>query len=248
VVTKKVRQRGRRTAVARTPRSGAGGALVLRNQTGSLLHVALAPVASTLRATVGRLRLDDELPQRISVVSAIRGEGVTFISRSLALVLANDTGNEVCLVDLNWRAPGKWSPEIDDHPGLADVLRGRVSLQKALVPTGHPALTILPAGEATLEEIPVFAAGSGLGDVLEELDRRFEYVVLDVPALHAASEALTLAAQADAVAVVVRQGVTSDGQVKSALEQLGAAPVLGVVLNAYATAVPNSVLRRVPTA
>lgn len=244
---KKFRNRGRGSA-ARGSRSGSGGFVVMRSEAGEMLHVSLPPVTSTLRATVARLRLDDELPQRLGLVSAIRGEGVTFISRSLALVLANDTGKNVCIVDLNWWAPAKWHPGIDDHRGLADVLRGAVSLEEALLPTADPALSILPAGEASMEETPVFAAGSALSMVLDELDIRFDHVVFDLPALHAASEALTLAALTDSVAVVVRQGVTSEGQVKAALDELDGLSVLGVILNAYKTDVPSVIMRRVPTA
>jgi Mrp family chromosome partitioning ATPase len=245
VATRTTRRRGRRPSRGR---SAAGEALVLRSQGGELLHVSLPPVTSTLRATIARLRLANELPQRLGLVSAIRGEGVTFISRSLALVLANDTGKDVCIVDLNWRAPAAWGSEVDGGRGLADVLRGTASVNEVLVPTGNPALSILPAGESVLEEHPIFASSPELGMALEDLDRRFDHVVLDLPALHVASEALTLAAEADAVAVVVRQGVTSEGQVQAALEQLDDVPVLGVILNAFATKVPNVIMRRFPPA
>jgi Mrp family chromosome partitioning ATPase len=248
VANKRPRRRHRGLSTARRGRSASGEALVLRSEGGELLHVSLPPVTSTLRATIARLRLADQLPQRLGVVSAIRGEGVTFISRSLALVLANDTGKDVCMVDLNWRAPAKWNDEIDGGRGLADVLRGSLALTEALVPTDNPALWILPAGEASLEEGPIFASSSELNMVLEDVDRRFDYVILDLPALHVASEALTLAAEADAVAVVVRQGVTPEGQVKAALEELDGVPVLGVILNAYSTNVPNVIMRRVPPA
>lgn len=243
---KKSRHRRPQPSSARASRAGAG-LLALRSRDGEVLHVSLPPVTSTLRATVARLRLADELPQRLGVVASIRGEGVTFISRSLALVLANDSGKNVCVVDLNWWSPHRWGSAVDGHRGMADVLRGRSSLHEVLVPTGNPALSILPAGEATMDEVPVFASSEALSDVLEQLDRRFDHVILDLPALHAASEALTLAAHADSVAVVVRQGVTSESQVKAALEQLHGVPVLGVVLNQYTTSVPSVIRRRVPT-
>lgn len=248
MATKRPRRRYRGLSTARRPRSAAGEALVLRSEGGDLLHVSLPPVTSTLRATIARLRLADQLPQRMGVVSAIRGEGVSFISRSLALVLANDTGKDVCIVELNWRAPAKWNAEIDGGRGLADVLRGSLDANEALVPTDNPAFWILPAGESSIEEGPIFASSPELGMVLEDLDGRFDYVILDLPALHVASEALTLAAEADAVAVVVRQGVTPEGQVKGALEDLAGVPVLGVILNAYTTSVPDVIMRRIPIA
>jgi Mrp family chromosome partitioning ATPase len=239
--TKQARTGGRR--------SGRGGdvPLALRSRAGELLHVSLPVVSSTLRATIARLRLADELPATLGVVSAMRGEGVTYISRSLALVLANDSGADVCVVDLNWRTPAAWGGTIDTRPGLADVVRGTASLDDVIVPTAERALSIVPAGRTTLDEVPVFAAGSTLASVLADLGRRFDHLVLDVPALHAAPEALTLAAHADAVAVVVRQGVTAESQVASALDELDGVPVLGVVLNDYSTKVPKFIMQRVPT-
>ena len=197
MATKPTRSHARVRAQPRGPRPGTGETLVLRSQSGELLHVAPPRVTSAFRATVARLRLADDLPIRFGVVSAIRGEGVTFISRALALVLANNRDN-VCLVDLNWRHPGTWGPQIDGRPGLAEVLRGSASINDTIVPTSDPALTVLPAGDTTIEEPPVFASSPELADVLEELDRRFDQIVIDLPALHASSEALTLAAHADA--------------------------------------------------
>jgi Mrp family chromosome partitioning ATPase len=238
------RRRGNRQS--RAPRTATGDTLVARSHSGDLLHVALPKVSSALRATVAKLRLGGELPYRIGVVSALRGEGATFISRALALVLANDTREKVCLVELNWRHPAKWSPGFDARAGIADVLRGTASLDEALAVTSDSSLTILPAGHAAIEEPPVFASSAELEQVLDELERRFDQVVIDLPAINATSEALTLAAYADAVALVVRQGVTSDTQVRLALEQLEGVPVLGVVLNAFETKVPPMIARRFP--
>lgn len=219
--------------------------VVLRSETGELLHVSLPAVSSTLRATIGRLHLHNELPACLGVVSAIRGEGVTMISRSLALVLANDWRSTVCVVDLNWRTPASWGETIDERPGLADVLRGTVPLAEAITPTAEPFLSILPAGRASREEIPVFAANRTLSSVLDDLGRRFDHVVIDIPALHGASESLTLAGYADAVALVVRQGVTPESQVTSALDELSGVRVLGVVLNDYSTKIPKFVMHLV---
>jgi Mrp family chromosome partitioning ATPase len=239
--------RRRRSPRTPGPRSSAGESLVARSPAGELLHVALPRVTSALRATVARLRLSHELPDRFGVVSAIRGEGVTFISRSLALVLANDTREKVCLVDFNFRHPARLGAGFEGRPGLAEVLRGSASLHDALAATADPALTILPAGTATVEEPPVFASSPELEMVLEDLDRRYDHMVIDLPSLHASSEALTLASHATGVAVVVRQGVTSEAQVKAALEELEGVPVLGVVLNAFETKVPAAIARRFPT-
>src|SRR3954454_19745865 len=65
------------------------GSLSLVDETGEIIQVTPAPVVESLRYMLARLRLGDagELPDRLGITSAIRGEGVTFLSRALALVL-----------------------------------------------------------------------------------------------------------------------------------------------------------------
>ena len=69
-----------------------------------------------------RMRAGGEFPDRVGVISAVSGEGVTFVARSLALVLSHDAARRVCLVDLNWWSPSSWGAE-DALGGIADVVR-----------------------------------------------------------------------------------------------------------------------------
>src|SRR5947209_5435136 len=65
---------------------GPEGELTLVDDSGEAVHVALPPVTESLRYMLARLRLDEiELPARLGLTSAISGEGVTYVARSLAL-------------------------------------------------------------------------------------------------------------------------------------------------------------------
>jgi Mrp family chromosome partitioning ATPase len=68
---------------------------------------------------------------------------------------------------------------------------------------------------------------------LRELPERIDLLIVDTPPLLAAPEAAVLAAEADAVLLVVRAGRTARGAVKQAVEQLVTvgAQVVGAVLN-----------------
>jgi len=218
--------------------------LTLHDQHGNEIHTASAPVIASLRSLVARLRVGDGIPARIGVISAIKGEGVTSVVRSLALVLASDAAKRVCIVDLNWWSPADW-PAAGEQGGMAEVLSGRLPLAQALVPTGSPSLFVVPAGAASILERPVLASGPELGPILATLTASFDHVLVDLPAVHATSEALTLAEHAGALAVVVRQGITSESQVKAALDELSGVPMLGIVLNAASTSVPSPILHRI---
>ena len=218
--------------------------LTLNDQNGKEIHTASAPVTASLRSLIARLRVGEGIPARIGVISAIKGEGVTSVVRSLALVLASDAAKRVCIVDLNWWSPAEW-PAAGEHGGLAEVLSGRLPLAQALVPTSSPSLFVLPGGQTSILERPMLASGPELAPVLATLTASFDHVLVDLPAVHATSEALTLAEHAGSLAVVVRQGITSESQVKAALDELSGVPILGIVLNAASTSVPGPILHRI---
>ena len=47
--------------------------------------------------------------------------------------------------------------------------------------------------------------------------------------------------------MVVRRGVTTEDQVNDALEQVQGVTMIGIILNAFSTKVPQFILRRIPT-
>ena len=101
-----------------------------------------------------------DLPDRLGFTSAVSGEGASFLSRSLALILANDVARRVCIVDLNWWSPSEW-PEEGEMGGMADVARGMLSVEDALIPTTNPGLSYVPAGATTAAERPLLAHRPG---------------------------------------------------------------------------------------
>jgi len=235
---------GTGSSIRNVPR-GPEGELTLVDESGDAIHVALPAVTESLRYMLARMRLDEiEVPVRLGLTSAITGEGVTYVTRSLALVLTNDAARNVCIVDLNWADPSEWSNGVVPEAGLAEVIRDSLPLDEALVPTGNLGLSFLPAGTASIAERPVLANSTELREVLSELSERFHHVLLDLPAVHATSEALTLAEYSNALALVVNQGVTPESQVKSALDQLSGVETLGIILNRSVSKIPRIVRRR----
>jgi Mrp family chromosome partitioning ATPase len=231
-------------------RAEGDGRLELYDQYGELLHVAPRVVTESLRYLVVRTRTSEggELPQRIGVTSAISGEGVSFVARSLALVLAHDAGKRVCLLDLNWWSEETWPGGDPNLAGIADVIRGAVPLRDALIETDHPMLEILPRGATRSSERPVLANHDLLPRILDVLTAEFEHVVVDLPAIHATSESLTLANACENIGLVVAHGVTPISQVREAVEELDGTNLLGVVINRASTKVPGFIRRRLPGA
>ena len=222
------------------------GSLVIQGVRGPL-HYAAPEITNELRRMVSRLEAQEKggFPPRLALTSALSGEGVTFVTRSLAAVLANDLDRQICLVDLNWWSADTARSSVASRSGMAGLVAGDLEVADVIVPTANPRLWVVPAGRATISERPVLAKRERLATVLEELDARFDHLLLDLPAVLNNGAALALASHSEMSALVVLQGVTADSYVRAALADLSEQHVLGVILNKASTAIPERIRRLV---
>lgn len=186
----------------------------------------------TIRANLQYINVDDPI-RAFVVTSAAPGDGKTTVACNLAIALAQ-AGKRVCLVDADLRRP-RVSEYLQVNPGagLTEVLAGQVSLNDALQGWGRDMFQVLPPG--AIPPNPSELLGSHqMAQVVANLKRQFDVVILDTPPLLAVSDAAVLASQADGAVIVVRYGKSSRDAVRNAvasLEQINA-KVLGTVLNA----------------
>lgn len=220
--------------------------LTITAQDGGPLMAFAPDAVESLRHMVTRLGLQEALPSRLTLTSALRQEGVTYTARALGSTLANDLLTKVCVVELNWWWPAADMAHLAQNGGLAAVLLGETTLDKAIIPTGRSNLSLLPAGHLPMFNRPIAARSAALRDTIDELGRHFDHLILDVPAVLATSDAMALAALGGACCLVVRQGVTSVEKVRSALDDVQKLPMLGVVMNRVHIATPASLLKFVP--
>lgn len=143
-------------------------------------------------------RRDGEKLQVVGVVNFKGGSGKTTTAVHLAQQLAL-TGHRVLALDLDPQASLSalfgFQPELDNNRSVYDALRydeDRRSLSELISPTNFPSLDIVPANLELSEfefETPLAAQGSREGKLfftrlskaLEEIDDRYDIVVLDCP-------------------------------------------------------------------
>ena len=77
------------------------------------------------------------------------------------------------------------------------------------------------------------------------LNKVFDAVVIDAPPVLKATEAATVVRHAEATLLVVRQGVTTERQLATALDELSGTE-LGVIVNRSSTRVPKLLRRFIP--
>jgi capsular exopolysaccharide synthesis family protein len=167
-----------------------------------------------------------------AITSAFPQEGKSITASSLATAFAQQ-GVRTLLVDADLRRPRLHMIfDLVQSPGLSGVLDGTIAIGEAIRSTAVDNLFVLPSGSPSARPAELLA-GDRMRTLLRELPEHIDLLIVDTPPLLAAPEAAVLAAEADAVLLVVRAGRTARGAVKQAVEQLATvgAQVVGAVLN-----------------
>ena len=218
--------------------------LIVTSTANTVLATYPFAVVEALRYLVARATRHEPLPRRLSLLGPLRQEGVTYLSRGLAATLAYDLRATVCAVELNWWWPSPL-PGVP-QPGLAGVLSGQVTLMEALVCTSDSGMAWLPAGDLDPSQRSPVARSQALEAILADLSRQFDYLILDVPAIRATSDALPLASLGLAGCLVVSQGGASIGTARRALDEIAPLPMLGVLMNRVKLKTPRFWLKFIP--
>lgn len=178
--------------------------------------------------------LDVDRPRKaILVTSVLPGSGRTTTLCGLAVALAR-AGRRVVLVETDLRRPhaldhlGVGGGEV----GLTSVLAGQAALEQALRTwSGSAVFDVLPSGPLPPDPAGLLASRR-MAELLAELRRRYDTVLLDAPETPAGADATVLGAACDGVLLVIRHGRATRHQVKAARNALsaGRARLLGTVL------------------
>lgn len=170
-------------------------------------------------------------PQRLLVTSARPQEGKTCVTTNLALVLAQ-MGKRVVVVDCDLRRPRIHRVfGLDLDVGATNFLTGHMDLPSLIQQTPF-GIDVLPSGPLPPNPVELIDSAP-MASLLDELSRRYDFVLLDAPPALGFADVPLLARLAGGVLFVVRSGVTPRTAAGAAIEHLLRlrARLLGVVLN-----------------
>lgn len=189
----------------------------------------------TLRTRIESLAAQRPL-RTLAVVSALPGEGKTSAAVNLAVVSEMHLDRRVLLVDCDLRKPKiHRALGITPQAGLAEVLQDKATLEQAITRVEGPAfeggaLDVLPVAGQPPNPSELLSSAK-MRALIEELARRYDFVILDTPAALSLPDAKTVTELADGALLVVRADVTPDEDVETALDLLDRRRVIGLVLN-----------------
>jgi len=197
---------------------------------GESLHSAAQEQFRTLRSRLYQLRSHQPL-KTVLVASALPGEGKTFVSVNLALVLARQHGRRVLLIDSDLRRPRLHDVlGMAGKPGLADYLSAAAEASAAIQQTPLENVYFMPGG--TLAPNPSELIGTGgMTKLIRDLAPMFDWIIVDTPPVIPVSDATLMAEACDGVVLVLKAGSTPYDVAQKARDEFRSAPVVGVVLN-----------------
>ncbi|MCY7296105.1 GumC family protein [Alteromonas sp. a30] len=166
----------------------------------------------------------------IAVTSTFVGEGKSLLAKSLAESLCRQ--GKVLLVDADLRRPslGQGLGVPENHPGLADLLKGEASFIDCVYMDEATGLAFLPAGNLCDDPLDLlFSPRFHL--LLKRLKQHYKYVILDSVQAEAVSDAFVIAKKVDSLVYVVKANSTKREQVVTLFDRLRSqgASVSGVV-------------------
>ena len=177
----------------------------------------------------------------IAITSCQPSEGKSTVATNLAATLAQ-AGKNVILVDTDMRRPSIfWRLGLQVKTGLSEYLTGNTRLEDVIQKHATiPGLALLPSGFSPPLPADLLASET-MKDLVEKLRSEYDYVIFDTPPVLSVTDPLIVAAQADGVVLVVRQGICTRAMLTRANEILREVDlkIYGFVLNGVNVNLPE---------
>jgi Mrp family chromosome partitioning ATPase len=169
----------------------------------------------------------------LAVTSPNSHAGKSLTALNLAISMSKEVNQTVLLVDLDLRNPTIADKlGIDVTSDLVDCLEGRAILKDALVNPGFERLVVLPNARRSCHRSEMLSSPS-MNALVRDIVSRYEsrIIIFDLPAVLDDDDAMTFAPFADALLMIVEDGVTRRADVERSLKLMQGIPLLGTVLN-----------------
>ncbi|MBN2357613.1 polysaccharide biosynthesis tyrosine autokinase [candidate division KSB1 bacterium] len=174
----------------------------------------------------------NERIRTLLLTSVAPEEGKSFTASNLAIIFAQQRSNTL-LVDADLRRGVLHNTfHMHKEPGLANYLSNSATLSSVVQQTHIPNLSFISCG--ALVPNPSELLGSlFMKRFLDEAVRKFDTILFDTPPLEAATDAVVLGTQVQAIVVVVRSGKTNRKLAQERLDIFQSVPanLVGVVMN-----------------
>lgn len=220
------KKKGRGTGLGKTKGNSLAGANV---------SFAALEAYKLLRTKLQFSFADDNDCHVIGVSSAMAGEGKSLSAVNIAYSLAQlDT--KVLIIECDLRRPSlSQKIPISPAPGISNYLTRWASIDKIIQTCrldGANEFHVIAAGRIPPNPIELLSS-ERMSDVLNQLKRSYNYIILDLPPVGEVSDALVTAKLTDGMLLVVRQNYCNRKILEDTMQQFEFinCHMLGVVFN-----------------
>lgn len=155
----------------------------------------------------------------VAVTSWSKGEGKSTATVNLAISFAK-MGNKVILIDTDLRRPNTHNLlKLNNEVGLSEVVGQFADFDTAVHKDVITCLDVLTSGTIPPNPSELLASGS-FEELMNRLKEEYDYIIIDTPPIGVVADTLLLKDYIAGYVLVVRERVTSHGDIESALQNI----------------------------
>ncbi|KIC03427.1 MULTISPECIES: exopolysaccharide transport family protein [unclassified Flavobacterium] len=185
--------------------SGESSSLAVFDRPKSALSESFRAIRSSLQFLYKKQQVDGA--KTLMITSSVSGEGKTFCSINIATVFALSEKRTV-IVGLDLRKP-RLAEEFNltNEVGVVNYLIKKKSLAEITNATKIPYLDVILSGPIPPNPSELIL-GETMKEFIDELKKKYDYIILDTPPVGLVSDSLELAQYSDVTLYIVRQNYT----------------------------------------
>ncbi|MDB2556110.1 polysaccharide biosynthesis tyrosine autokinase, partial [Flavobacteriaceae bacterium] len=144
------------------------------------------------------------------LTSSVSGEGKTMISINMATVFAL-SGKKTVLIGMDLRKPKIFDDfEFNNDIGVVNYLINQKTISEITIKTKIPNLDVILSGPIPPNPSELLIS-ENCDRFIQELEKEYDYIVIDTPPIGLVSDALELFKYSDAICYVIRQDYSERG-------------------------------------
>lgn len=195
--------------------------MMVFNRPKSQITEAYRTIRTNLKYVLGTN--DDEkkdgVGKTILITSSMPKEGKSLTSINIASVFSI-TKNKTLIMECDLRKPRLHKTfGLDPNKGITSYYIGKTTLDDLVQHTEFDNFDVVCVGQVPPNPSEIIDSDK-MKELIEELKKRYDYIIMDTPPVNLIADAQTLAKQVDVVLYVVRLGVTSASILTTALVEM----------------------------
>ncbi len=179
-----------------------------------------------------RFTFSQKSSRKVIITGSNENMGKTMISTNLSIALAQ-SGYKVLLIDCDIRKPCVHKLFKDENViGLTHLLCDESDIKDTIKKSEVENLYYITAGMTSPNPLKLLLSQE-MTDLLNNLSKEYDWIILDTPPVNVVSDALILSNNSDGVILVTEEKITEYKEIAKAIEQVKYVNgnLLGIVLN-----------------